>query len=848
MRLTAVVGAAVTAGALAVPITAPEAEAAEDTASRFTLAVLPDTQFYSRYSADQFFPRYGTDPFEVQTNWLADNADELNVRFTTHLGDVVDQEWVSGEWDAGDRAMSVLDEAGMDYSVLPGNHDVSDWNARSSEGNAQNYLSHFSADRLSSDTLVSSHQNGYSNAHVFTAEGQEFLVLAIGWNAEPGTWDWAQSVLDANPTLPTVLTSHSIIDIDKETGEAADTAFGQEMWENLIRSNDQIFVTLNGHSHGQTRRVVTNDAGHDVHQILLDSQMAADGGNGIMGMMEFDLENDRIDFATVSPWVTQKDPETLTPSDTPVVSTPEADFSLEIDFSERFSFSPDFGPGDGAYGDLSERAKEIVSEGWDGGDGGTEAAVAGSRGDYVEVPGTLAHWRFGDQDEGVLPENAEITDETGDNPMYRLPVDQINAPAEVEDVTITHSDASNLSADAGAVCFADSSRNTGKLNYLTTEYETPVTHASFDEGYTIESFVYLADDWTVEDNQWGGWFSRTGRRSALPVTPERYDYEMGPAFFSVSNLREFQWATTNGTPWANTGSLWSGEIMTGTWYHVAAVNDPDAHTTTMYVDGVPVLRNATDLDGMTFAPGYPWVIGTVFNYDEASNGWNGCVGETRIVDHAVDPSQFLYNRVDIDGDFSVVDAPTGDLPAGAQLTELEGTGRPGTDVRVADSAATGAAAAVSTSDASRESVLGATTVSDDGTWSLQLDSAIAEAGAYELSVVPSIGTRDGAAVALEFAIEADGSSDGTDGGTDGASDGSADGSTDATDGGTSGDGVSDGGTATDGATTDDDTAATDGDMLPATGLTPLVWLVLASGLIALGVGAVLRLRRRADQS
>lgn len=857
MRLTAVVGAAVTAGALAVPVTAPTAEAAEDTASRFTLAVLPDTQFYSRYSADQFFPRYGTDPFEVQTNWLADNADELNIRFTTHLGDVVDQEWVSGEWEAGDRAMSVLDEAGMDYSVLPGNHDVADWSARSSEGNAQNYLSHFSADRLSSDTLVSSHQNGYSNAHVFSAEGQEFLVLAIGWNAEPGTWEWAQSVLDAHPTLPTALTSHSIIDIDKETGDAADTEFGQEMWEDLIRSNDQIFVTLNGHSHGQTRRVVTNDAGHDVHQILLDSQMAADGGNGIMGMMEFDLANDRIDFATISPWVTQKDPETLTPSDTPVVSTPEADFSLEIDFSERFSFATEFGPGDGAYGDLSERAKEIVSEGWEGGDGGTEAVTAGSRGDYVEVPGTLAHWRFGDQDEGVLPENAEITDETGDNPMYRLPVDQINAPAEVEDVTITHGDASNLSADAGAVCFADSSRNTGKLNYLTTEYEAPVTHASFDEGYTVESFVYLADNWTVEDNQWGGWLSRTGRRSALPVAWERYDYEMGPAFFSVSNLKEFQWATTNGTPWTNTGSLWSGEIMTGNWYHVAAVNDAEAHTTTMYVDGVPVLRNATQLDGMTYAPGYPWVIGTVFNYDGASNGWNGCVGETRIVDHAIDSSQFLYNRIDIDGDFSVTGAPSGDLPAGTQLTELEGAGRPGTEVRIVDDAAAGAVAAVSTSAASSETVLGSTTVSDDGTWNLQLDSAIAEAGAYELSAVPSIGSRDGTAVAVEFAIEADDSSDGADSGTDGtdsdtdgATDGSADGETDgtATDVSTDGAGPSGDDASTDGAVTDDDAASADDDgMLPATGLTTLVWLVLASGLVALGVGAALRLRRRADQ-
>jgi len=40
---------------------------AADLASRFALAVLPDTQFYSRYSDAQFVPRYGTDPYRVQT-------------------------------------------------------------------------------------------------------------------------------------------------------------------------------------------------------------------------------------------------------------------------------------------------------------------------------------------------------------------------------------------------------------------------------------------------------------------------------------------------------------------------------------------------------------------------------------------------------------------------------------------------------------------------------------------------------------------------------------------------------------------------------------------------------------
>ncbi|WP_159622609.1 metallophosphoesterase [Ruania rhizosphaerae] len=824
VRWTAVLGAAATVAALAAPVTAQEAQAAEDPGSRFTVAVLPDTQFYSRYSAEQFMPRYGTDPFEAQTTWLAGNAEELNVRFTTHLGDVVDQEWVPGEWEAGDRAMRVLDEAGMDYSVLPGNHDVADWGARSSESNAANYLANFPASRLSADTVVSTHQNGYSNAHVFEAEGQQFLVLAIGWNAEPGTWAWAQSVLDANPTLPTILTSHAIIDIDKATGEPAEFWFGQEMWEELIRSNDQIFITLNGHFHGQTRRVLTNDAGNDVHQILLDSQMAADGGNGIMAMMEFDLSNDRIDFATISPWVTMKDAETLTPSDTPVVSTPEADFSLEIDFSERFSFAEGFGPGEGSYGDLSERAKEIVSEGWDG-DGGADLLVpAGARSDYIEVPGTLAHWRFGDQEEGILPENAKITDETGQNPMYRLPVDQINAPAQVEDVTITRENAPRLSADASAVCFADASRSTGNLNYLTTEYDVPVTHATFEDGYTIESYVYLSEEWTVEDNQWGGWFSRTGRRSALPVAWEQYDYTMGPAFFSVSNLREFQWATTNGTPWTNTGSLWSGEIMTGNWYHVAAVNDPATHRTTMYVDGVPVLRNATNLDGMTFAPGYPWVIGTVFNYDEASNGWNGCVGETRIVDHPIDPTQFLYNRVDIDSDFAVTDAPSGELVAGSEVTGLQGTGRPGSQVRMTDGAVGARAAAE-------------TTVSEDGTWSLQLGTPISAAGNHELTVMPSLGTRDGEAATVTFSIADEGSGDAS-------SDPGTGADADATGGGDASNGDDD--PSANGSTGADDAgdpAAEDNGGLPSTGASTILWVMLVAGALAIGIGLGLRRRR-----
>ena len=76
--------------------------------SSFVLPVIPDTQFYSRYSSSQFYPKYDTNPFEVQTEWLVENQDELNIPFAVHVGDVVDQQWVTGEWDAAAKAMQQL--------------------------------------------------------------------------------------------------------------------------------------------------------------------------------------------------------------------------------------------------------------------------------------------------------------------------------------------------------------------------------------------------------------------------------------------------------------------------------------------------------------------------------------------------------------------------------------------------------------------------------------------------------------------------------------------------------------------------------------------------------------------
>ncbi|TKW70015.1 MAG: cell wall anchor domain protein, partial [Staphylococcus hominis] len=149
--------------------------------SRFSIGVLPDTQFYSRYSTPETGnlaqARYGSEPYLAQTQWLVDHQDELNMDFVTHLGDVVDQWNVEGEWQVADKAMQVLDDSDLNYSILPGNHDMDVEGAA-----AHPYDKWFSADRAKNanpETFQERYTavNNDSEAHIFEAEGQKYLNL-----------------------------------------------------------------------------------------------------------------------------------------------------------------------------------------------------------------------------------------------------------------------------------------------------------------------------------------------------------------------------------------------------------------------------------------------------------------------------------------------------------------------------------------------------------------------------------------------------------------------------------------------------------------------------------------------
>ena len=627
--------------------------------SRFTLTIIPDTQFYSRYGTEESgnqFKEYGKNPFISQTEWIAKYADKFNDQLTLHLGDIVDQANKDKQWEIADQAMKVLEDAGHPYSILAGNHDMAYW--------YWYYDQTFNEERAKKNkTLEEAYVHDFGNFkpkgheyHKFNVDGQDYINLALSWDLmDPDygeVFDWAEGILKANPDTPTIISSHQIINIDNNTGEAIDTEFGNRLWDRLVGPYNQVFLTYNGHHHGATHRVQKNQSGNDVLQVLTDHQMAYMGGNGYMMMAEFDLTNNKIHHTTFSPWVIDKPKDKLTTFDKALMTDKGATFTYDFDFAKRF---PNLVVGPTVEASYTKKLRETILAAYEEPEV-TPLTPAKDKDDYVEVEGTVAHWRMSEGREGLedktpLPIGTQIIDIANpENTMVRVPS---TGPANPDDVLFSK-DHSVYSADAGSIVFNNVSRkqpypdgSLGETTHLfSTNINAPINFEEFKEGYTFETFIKINPN-VDNENRWMRWIARDGFRR----DHEKYDNDVQgdegePLFqWALSNLREIQFSVADAKDESIGKSAWSGEITNlGQWIHLAAVNNPEDMTITMYVDGQPVLRNATDQLGIA-SLGLPWLIGGDYRDNGMpGHGFLGAIGETRLVKRMLEPTEWLTAR------------------------------------------------------------------------------------------------------------------------------------------------------------------------------------------------------------
>lgn len=626
------------------------------------IGILPDTQFHSRYATEEtgnpYMRTYGSEPFAEQTKWLASSQDNYGTEFVVHLGDVVDQADHLQQWDTADRAMSTLEDAYLPYSVLAGNHDVGNSYAE--------YQQYFPESRAAKQSNYGgSDPSGLHSYHIVNHGEQQVLVLSLSWGADQAAIDWAQNVLDAHPTTPTILASHQLINVASDGTTPVPTDFGETMWNSLIRKNDQVFLTLNGHHHGATKWERTNDYGHPVHQILIDHQMAYMGGNGILSMLDLDFTNNEISLTTLSPWVAVKPENTLQPLDDAYLDGENQTFTLPFNFTERFA--------DLKVSADTRTSPTVALREWISAVEVPEAVApvpAANDEDYPKVDGTLAHWRPNGP-EGTAAVGSEIPDIAGGNTFTRAELNIAGAQgAEEEDVRFS-SDHSPLSSNPGSVCFDNSNKQTKRASWFTTAADDPINTATMDNGFTMETFVKVDPSFNVDNNAWMTWLGRDGKRSEIPGYAGTEGDEP-PMAWAFSTLNEVQFAFVDNTDAKTEASLWSGEIVNYTeWMHLAVTFDPESKLATLYVDGIPMLRDATGVEGLAHNAGMPWLLGAGTYAGERDSGFVGCIGETRIVEGVLTPDQWLTARA-----AAPVAEPTAEPTAPAETPEPTASAEP----------------------------------------------------------------------------------------------------------------------------------------------------------------------------
>ena len=156
------------------------------------------------------------------------------------------------------------------------------------------------------------------------------MVLALDWRLSDKGYAWAKSVLAAHPKTPVVLTTHELVVEDDTLSD-----YGQQLWDQLVKDHDQIFLTLNGHYWPAGRATRKNTAGNDVHLHLTNYQNRYFGGAAMIRLYRFDLDRGVIDVETVSPWILGRAAKGLNELERQEIElSGDADrFSVDIDFA-----------------------------------------------------------------------------------------------------------------------------------------------------------------------------------------------------------------------------------------------------------------------------------------------------------------------------------------------------------------------------------------------------------------------------------------------------------------------------------------------------------------------------------
>jgi len=276
------------------PLSASAADIAPIEEDNFTILWATDPQWYSFA-----YPEVLT----VQNEWVVNNANRMNILYTIHTGDFVDNPHSHEQWAVADREYKKWDDAGMAYGVLAGNHDVDTTTGTTDHTEFSQY---FGEARYNQNWWYGeSYDNNYGHYDLMNLGGVDFIFVYLGYGPHTeADYAWMNGVLKAHSDRIAVIAFHEYL---AATGER--TARGNTIFEQVVLKNPNVRMVLCGHNYNSTRLVEDIDDNGDgvadrtVWQMMANYQNTTKGGNGFMRFMECDVAAGTITHRTYSPYI-----------------------------------------------------------------------------------------------------------------------------------------------------------------------------------------------------------------------------------------------------------------------------------------------------------------------------------------------------------------------------------------------------------------------------------------------------------------------------------------------------------------------------------------------------------------
>lgn len=290
------------------------------------IVVLPDSQRY----VEDGFRKERLHCLEKQIQWIIDHKEEKNICFVAHVGDTVHHRDRVGEREAFFQCISRLKDQ-VPFGFCAGNHEllfgeraVEVLAGREKVGTPEEFdqpevrivRDSYVREFRKESWWISDCDDGQSNAQVFTALGQKYLVLHLEYGPSDTTIEWAASLLKRYKDMPVLLVTHMFLTPEEPQGITrresrlstyqsnmvgeGDNA-GIDIWEKLVLPYENVKWIVSGH-YADERYMALDAGGRVVHAMTSDYELEKPWyGNGWMRLLTFTPEKGRLKVDTYTP-------------------------------------------------------------------------------------------------------------------------------------------------------------------------------------------------------------------------------------------------------------------------------------------------------------------------------------------------------------------------------------------------------------------------------------------------------------------------------------------------------------------------------------------------------------------